>query len=115
MNLTFPAILAAALIASPAAFAQNSNYQGTTSKPGASFQKDDTTSVPKAARKIWPAAKSITRNTRKKCAAWYGQFIKSCCFHYEGRRNAEIAIADFWRGRAVRVTGAAAPLFVRFE
>jgi hypothetical protein len=50
MKLTIPAILAAALIASPAV-AQYTNSQGTTSQPGASSQKDVTTSVPKAARK----------------------------------------------------------------
>jgi hypothetical protein len=49
MKLVIPAILAAALVASPAAFAQN--YQGTTSQPGASFQKDDTKTVPKSAKK----------------------------------------------------------------
>src|SRR5215510_12470282 len=51
MKLTIPAILAAALIASPAAFAQYTNSQGTASQPGASSQKDVTTSVPRAARK----------------------------------------------------------------
>ena len=53
MKLSIPAILTAALIvASPAAFAQNTNYTGTTSKPGASFQKDDsTTSMTKPSKK----------------------------------------------------------------
>ncbi len=53
MKFNIPAILTAALIvASPAAFAQNTNYTGTTSKPGASFQKDDTTpSVTKKSKK----------------------------------------------------------------
>ncbi|MFZ1198182.1 MAG: hypothetical protein WAN49_22480 [Pseudolabrys sp.] len=42
MKLGIPAILIAALVvASPAAFAQNTGYTGTTSKPGASFDKDD--------------------------------------------------------------------------
>ena len=41
MKLTIPALLITALIASPAAFAQGTNYTGTTSKPGASFEKDD--------------------------------------------------------------------------
>jgi len=52
MKLSVPAILTTALIAaSSAAFAQNTNYQGTTSKPGASFQKDDTTAAPTRAKK----------------------------------------------------------------
>ena len=42
MKLGIPAILIAALVvASPAAFAQNMGYTGTTSKPGAGFDKDD--------------------------------------------------------------------------
>jgi len=57
MKLTIPAILAAALIASPAAFAQYTNSQGTASQPGASSQKDVTTSVPKAARKHMASSK----------------------------------------------------------
>jgi len=55
VKLTIPAILAAVLSASPAAFAQN--YQGTTSQPGASFQKDDTTTVPKSAKKHMASSK----------------------------------------------------------
>jgi hypothetical protein len=52
MKLTIPTILTAALIVtSSAAFAQNTNYQGTTSKPGASFQKDDSTAAPTRAKK----------------------------------------------------------------
>lgn len=44
MKFSVPGIvLSALLVASSAAFAQNTNYQGTTSKPGVSFQKDDTT------------------------------------------------------------------------
>ena len=43
MKLTVPGIVLTALIvASPAAFAQNTGYSGTTSKPGASVAKDDT-------------------------------------------------------------------------
>src|SRR5262245_65673571 len=57
MKITIPAILAAALIASPAAFAQYTNSQGTASQPGASSQKDVTTSVPKAARKHMASSK----------------------------------------------------------
>jgi len=41
MKLHIPAILIAASVAAAPAFAQNMNYTGTTSKPGASFQKDD--------------------------------------------------------------------------
>ena len=42
LKFTVPGIvLSALLVAWPAAFAQNMNYQGTTSKPGASFQKDN--------------------------------------------------------------------------
>ena len=41
MKLTIPAILITALFASPAAFAQGTDYTGTTSKPGASFEKDN--------------------------------------------------------------------------
>ena len=52
MKLTIPAILTTALIAaSSAAFAQNTSYQGTTSKPGASFQKDDATAAPTRSKK----------------------------------------------------------------
>jgi len=40
MKLTIPVILITALIAAPA-FAQGTNYTGSTSKPGASFEKDD--------------------------------------------------------------------------
>ena len=59
MKLNIPAILTAALIvASPAAFAQNTNYTGSTSKPGASFQKDDTTtSVTKTSKKHMASSK----------------------------------------------------------
>ena len=40
MKLTIPGILFTALIvASPVAFAQNTGYSGTTSKPGASVSK----------------------------------------------------------------------------
>ena len=43
MRLTIPGIVITALIvASPVAFAQNTGYSGTTSKPGASVAKDDT-------------------------------------------------------------------------
>ena len=55
MKITIPTILAASLIASPVAFAQN--YQGTTSQPGASFQKDDTTAVPKSSSKHMASSK----------------------------------------------------------
>jgi hypothetical protein len=44
MKLTIPGIaLAALIIAAPVAFAQNTGYSGTTSKPGASVAKDDQT------------------------------------------------------------------------
>jgi len=44
MKLTVPGIaLAALIVASPAAFAQNTGYSGTTSKPGASVAKHDQT------------------------------------------------------------------------
>jgi hypothetical protein len=47
-----PGIMISALIlSSSAALAQNTNYQGTTSKPGASFQKDDSTVAPTSAKK----------------------------------------------------------------
>jgi hypothetical protein len=62
LKLTIPAILAAALIASPAAFAQN--YQGTTSQPGASFQKDDTTTVPKSAKKSMASSKHHSKRMK---------------------------------------------------
>src|SRR5262249_42821973 len=62
MKLTIPAILAAALIASPAAFAQYTNSQGTTSQPGASSHKDVTTSIPKAARKHMASSKKKHRS-----------------------------------------------------
>ena len=51
MKLGIPAILIAALIVASPAFAQNMNYTGTTSKPGASFQKDDTTNLTKRSKK----------------------------------------------------------------
>ena len=68
MKLTFPTILAGAVIAtSPAAFAQNTNYQGTTSKPGVSFQKDDTT--PTSARKHMASSKKVHHSKRMKSNA----------------------------------------------
>ena len=51
MKLTIPALLITALIASPAAFAQGTNYTGTTSKPGASFEKDDSATTTKRPKK----------------------------------------------------------------
>jgi hypothetical protein len=43
MKFTVPGIaLAALIVASPVAFAQNTGYSGTTSKLGASVAKDDT-------------------------------------------------------------------------
>ena len=51
MKLTIPALLITALIASPAAFAQGTNYAGTTSKPGASFEKDDSAAPTKRPKK----------------------------------------------------------------
>ena len=51
MRLTIPALLITALIASPAAFAQGTNYTGTTSKPGASFEKDDSATPAKQPKK----------------------------------------------------------------
>jgi hypothetical protein len=52
MKLTVPGIVLTALIvASPAAFAQNTGYTGTTSKPGASIAKDDQTGMTKPAKK----------------------------------------------------------------
>ena len=66
MKLTVPGILISALIVSSPVLAQNTNYQGTTSKPGASFQKDDTTSVPKAARKHMASAKKHHHSKRMK-------------------------------------------------
>jgi hypothetical protein len=63
MKLTVPAILTAALIAaSPAALAQN--YQGTTSKPGASFQKDDSTAAPTRAKKRHMASHKKTHHAK---------------------------------------------------
>jgi len=51
MKLTIPGIVLTALIAaSPAAFAQNTGYSGTTSKPGASVAKDDQTNVTKPSK-----------------------------------------------------------------
>ena len=48
MKFTVPGIaLAALIVASPVAFAQNTGYSGTTSKPGASVAKDDTTNATK--------------------------------------------------------------------
>jgi len=71
MKLTIPAILAAALITSPAAYAQ-SNSQGTTSQPGASSQKDVTTSVPKAARKHMASSKKKHHSKHMKSNAQPG-------------------------------------------
>lgn len=51
MKLTIPALLITALIASPAAFAQGTNYTGTTSKPSASFEKDDSATPAKQPKK----------------------------------------------------------------
>jgi hypothetical protein len=48
MKFTVPGIaLAALIVASPLAFAQNTGYSGTTSKPGASVAKDDQTGMTK--------------------------------------------------------------------
>jgi hypothetical protein len=50
MKLTIPGILIAALIvASPAAFAQG--YSGTSSNPATSVSKDETTSMTKQSKK----------------------------------------------------------------
>lgn len=52
MKFTVPGIaLAALIVASPVAFAQNTGYSGTTSKPGASVAKDDATNMTKPSRK----------------------------------------------------------------
>ena len=53
MKLTIPAILATALIVAPtAALAQNNmGYSGTTSNPATANSKDETTSIPKSAKK----------------------------------------------------------------
>ena len=53
MKLTVPGIaLAALIVAAPVAFAQNTGYSGTTSKPGASVAKDDqTTGMTKHSKK----------------------------------------------------------------
>jgi hypothetical protein len=51
MKLTIPALLITALIASPVAFAQGTNYTATTSKPGASFEKDDSATPTKRPKK----------------------------------------------------------------
>jgi hypothetical protein len=53
MKLTVPGVVLAALIvAAPVAFAQNTGYSGTTSKPGASVAKDDqTTGMTKHSKK----------------------------------------------------------------
>ena len=48
MKFTVPGIVLTALIvASPLAFAENSDYWSTTSQPGASVAKDDQTNVTK--------------------------------------------------------------------
>jgi hypothetical protein len=52
-----PGLLISALVVSTPALAQNMDYRGTASKPGVSFQKDDTTNVPGAARKHMAYAK----------------------------------------------------------
>jgi hypothetical protein len=52
MKFTVPGIaLAALIVASPLAFAQNTGYSGTTSKPGASVAKDDQTGMTKRSKK----------------------------------------------------------------
>jgi len=52
MKLTVPGILIITLIvASPVAFAENSDYWSTISPPGPSFAKDDQTNVTKHSRK----------------------------------------------------------------
>ena len=51
MKLTIPALLITAMIASPAAFEQGTNYTGTTSKRGASFEKDDSATPTKRPKK----------------------------------------------------------------
>jgi len=60
MKLTIPGILMTALlVASPAAFAQNTGYSGTTSKPGASVTKDDTNPT-----------KKMTKHSKKHTASY---------------------------------------------
>ena len=60
MKLTIPGILVTALIvASPVAFAQNTGYSGTTSKPGASVTKDDATPT-----------KKMTKHSKKHMASY---------------------------------------------
>jgi len=59
MKLTIPAILATALIVAPtAALAQNTmNYSGTSSNPATANSKDETTSMPKQAKKHMASTK----------------------------------------------------------
>jgi hypothetical protein len=52
MKLTIPGILITALIvASPTAFAQDTNYSGSSSNPATSVSKDETTSMTKQSNK----------------------------------------------------------------
>jgi Tfp pilus assembly major pilin PilA len=70
MKLTIPGIMISALIlSSSAALAQNTNYQGTTSKPGASFQKDDATVAPTGAKKHVASSKKKHHSKRMKSNA----------------------------------------------
>jgi hypothetical protein len=51
MKLTIPGILIAALIVAPTAFAQGTNYSGSSSNPATSVSKDETTSMTKPSTK----------------------------------------------------------------
>jgi hypothetical protein len=102
MKLGIPAILIAALVvaspvASPAAFAQNMGYTGTTSKPGAGFDKDDA-NLTKQSKKHMASHKkkhSAKHMTSKAADDGVGQRI-NWCRRQQGRNYAQVAISFRW-------------------
>ena len=86
MKLTIPGILFTALIvASPAAFAQNTGYSGTTSKPGASVAKDDTTKAT-----MTKQSKKHTANEVQGANIGFRQYVSARSEHQQGRHDAEV-------------------------
>jgi len=74
-----PGIMISALIlSSSAALAQNTNYQGTTSKPGASFQKDDSTVAPHEREE----EASLQAHEIQRSDDGFGEFIESHRGHH---------------------------------
>lgn len=81
MKFTVPGIaLAALIVAAPVAYAQNTGYSGTTSKPGASIAKDDQTP-------------SMTKRSKKHMAS------------YKQRHHAKAMSSKAMKSKAQSTTG----------